>query len=295
MSLSGKRLARACATQSLIVMLIAINYWQQMFRRPEWLAPCTLCFMHCILAAFLTAWAQLIFMPIIELPRSWLSKEYLGMNTEVCKKSGVVLPLRAYNWKGTIIVGFDHFCGWLGVPIGLHNRKFFVQFLFYGGILCIGGAVFSVIDVLHPAEAPPPTVDGAGVSMSMSKVLVTMVAPGAVLVSKWLLGFGEMVDLNVTIYAFTIMADSAVAAALLLFCAYHMHLVLTNRTTIDPTTTRWDCGRFANWCQVFGTEPAWWFVPLRGPGPASDGIHYPERQTHKYINHTPFGLTCDAM
>eukprot|EP00966_Prymnesium_polylepis_P206776 4790021-Prymnesium_polylepis.1 len=82
-----------------------------------------------------------------------------------CKISGEILPPRARYLRrtGSAILGFDHYCHWLGTAVGLHNRKFFVLFVVYSAAFCIMGAAHSLHDLRHslPAwlgVAPPPSL-----------------------------------------------------------------------------------------------------------------------------------------
>jgi len=47
------------------------------------------------------------------------------------------------------VLGLDHFCFWIGTPIGLRNRKFFILFLVYSALLCIVGAGFAAHEIRH--------------------------------------------------------------------------------------------------------------------------------------------------
>ena len=265
--LSGKRLARACGTHAGIWLLIAFNYWQAMVRR-EQLHPLSIVIIgHVILASFVSAWMHVMFTPILEAPKSWILMKADTSENAARKSSSAAIPPRAYDFHGKIILGFDHYCGWLGVPIGLHNRKFFVQLLLYASALCTLGGIVATMDYRLSVTIGSEADDTA-------KSLMIFFSPG-MLACKILTGVGEVAPLS--IHAYLAIVNSVVGAVLFLFGMYHVRLLLTNTTTIDPKTTRWDVGRLANWCQVFGEHPVYWVLPLQGKGPAVDGLHYPEK------------------
>ena len=93
------------------------------------------------------------------------------------------LPPRAYflQREQTIILGFDHYCWWLGAPIGWYNRKFFLQFVIYASSLAGYSFVFITMDTFRllpgdwwrPARSHSPKVRGSecafGTSMGMEQ------------------------------------------------------------------------------------------------------------------------------
>ena len=46
--------------------------------------------------------------------------------------------------SGKVILGLDHYCYWLGTPIGAHNRKAFVLFVAYSALFLVIGAAHSL-------------------------------------------------------------------------------------------------------------------------------------------------------
>ena len=137
----------------------------------------------------------------------------------------------------------------------------------YASTLCTVGGIVATMNHLLSVTTSSEADD-------TTKSLMIFFSPG-MLAYKILTGVGEVAPLSID--AYLAIADGIVGAVLLLFGMYHVRLVLTNTTTIDPKTTRWDVGRLANWCQVFGEHPVYWVLPLQGKGPAVDGLHYPEK------------------
>ena len=63
------------------------------------------------------------------------------------------------------------------------------------------------------------------------------------------------------------------------FCKFHLHLVLTNSTTIEnleqpDTISKFSLGPLGNWMQVFGRNPWLWMWPIMGKSgkPLGDGV-----------------------
>lgn len=270
--------ALAVASHLLIWVFVAFNYVQHaVWRSPPWSVG-VFASSHLLLALFALSWWQVTFSRAQGPPQAW----YDSVNpiTEVCKRTGVSLPPRARLWDDELVLGFDHFCGWLGVPIGLHNRKFFVLLLLYGSLLTAVGGSLSLHDYLVKSSATPllPSAGGRGGGEDghpslMSSVMV-FVSPALFLYSLYS-GAGQLRQLSLEVY--TTLFDMATCVVLFVFLVYHVRLVLRNGTTIDPITSRWDVGRRANWEQVFGHKAIWWLVPLRGSGPTVDGVNWPER------------------
>ena len=59
-----------------------------------------------------------------------------------CERSHELLPPRArfVGRVGEVILGLDHYCFYIGGPVGHRNRAHFLQFLAYAVLLCLFGA-----------------------------------------------------------------------------------------------------------------------------------------------------------
>lgn len=68
-------------------------------------------------------------------------------------KSGRLVPPRARYCRraGAVVLGLDHYCHWLGTPIGYGNRKLFVLFCGYSAIFCAMGTGHSFYDLAQNA------------------------------------------------------------------------------------------------------------------------------------------------
>jgi len=137
----------------------------------------------------------------------------------------------------------------------------------YGALLCMFAGFLSAHDAYHATSRSAEEHDGAGVTQA----LMVFMSPGLLMLRASRLG-------EMSLDTFITLVDSVASAALFFFAIFHVRLVLRNHTTLVRDTTKWDCGRRANWCQVFGESAAWWFVPSRrGAGPSVDGVHWPVR------------------
>ena len=266
----ARRMAVALLCQSGIWLLVGFNYVQHVIMYPISLPAILLG--HAILLMQLSSWLQVMVQPLIALPAGWAD----GGASMVDKKTGETIPLRAHVIRGETILGFDHFCGWLGVPIGLHNRRFFIQFLLYSCIICCFGGYHAYAKTVSGPSSSSPAAGMAGAAErpQWEGVLIIMLSPGIKMLSMVTESFG--VEFTLTVDTYTMLADSAVGFGLAVFFAFHVQLVLRNQSTIDRTT-HFDVGRAENFAQVFGRRPLAWLLPVWGDGPAVDGVNWPLR------------------
>ena len=61
---------------------------------------------------------------------------------------------------------------------------------------------------------------------------------------------------------------------------WHLHLVLTGRTSLADDDDSYDAGRRKNWEHVFGTTRLW-PLPLKAGGPTCDGFTWPECEAER--------------
>ena len=59
---------------------------------------------------------------------------------------------------GGVVLGLDHYCYWLGTPVGHGNRKLFILFVVYSAIFCVIGSLHTFYDLMVtlPDEVLPP-------------------------------------------------------------------------------------------------------------------------------------------
>lgn len=191
-----------------------------------------------------------------------------------CAQLGRPIPPRSRYVRraGRVVLGFDHWCFWLGSPIGLHNRKAFVLYLIYSALLCASGASTSLIAALSENDG----VLSPLVATWIPRLLATFPVFNMIFSTLGVSGdafFGAEI--------FITLVDLILGTGLFVFGIYQVLLVLRNENTVGVLLSGnpFNVGWYANWCQVMGSDSLLWLLPLGGPG--CDGIHWPTKQTHQ--------------
>ena len=264
---------------SVIWLIEALNYGVHVIFRPEPWNAVSVITGYALWAVQLISLARCQLTDPGGVSSEWEAQARAGsVPASTCKRSGHLLPPRARYVRraGRVIVGFDHWCHWLGTPIGFRNRKFFILFVLYSAAFCTMGAAHSWAELLVLA---PPRLghspwgwaewfehDGLG---TRSRVAL-----------DWLYALLARADgAGCGLYARAVLATCAInpAGALLLGAMgfNQVLMVILNRTTLDAEQTRYDVGPRANWEQVFGQRPHLWPLPLYGAGPGGNGVSWP--------------------
>ena len=243
-------------------------------------------------------------------------------NATVCKRTGKLLPPRAMYVRraGAVVLGIDHYCGWLGTPVGLRNRKLFVLFVCYSAAFCVMGSAHSIYalvcalpDALIDAPAAAAATTGATAAaadpaaaaaaasqcrhVSMPAALseaISQLRLGGILWEGIAFGHAAFAGLLHLLgraqtaghlpYALLLVGTvpaNLLAAGLLGGLAWdQIQLVSRNRTTLDPKDTTYDIGIRGNWRQWFGPHPLLWPLPLP-PRLQADGYEWPLNPSRK--------------
>jgi hypothetical protein len=213
----------------------------------------------------------------------WSARAEEGLEVaQQCPRTGALLPLRAryVQSAGGVVLGFDHFCFFLGTPIGLHNRKAFVLFLAYSSALCGFGAFLSWMELAFHVPRrqlqSPLTTLFATMSLPKAKAPALAYAWLTDLVERAAAIHGPIGQLYLAAVAATAIIDSAAAIALWLMTVEHLWNVLRNRMALELKDDRFDLGLARNLLQVFG--PSLWCLPvtLKAAG-TPDGFHWPTK------------------
>ena len=245
--------------------------------------------------------------------KEWQSAAAAGDEEhETCKRTGLLLPPRSrYVGKaGCIVLGFDHHCFWLGTPIGLRNRRFFVSFLWWSVGLVLFGLSLVLYDVwaFLPAHMAA-SLDAKGVDIEERRrhmhrafgghvghafgggganfadamlgrnVFTSMVwdSPG---IMEMALAGADVSVVYITLLMGVGALDFTALILLGIFATWQTSLVRHNRTTLD-SSDEFDVGTSANWRQVMGNSRLAWFLPILGDGPAADGLRWPRNPSLK--------------
>ena len=156
-----------------------------------------------------------------------------------------------------VILGFDHFCWWLGTPIGFRNRKFFILFVLWSAILAGFGLVLAAAEGCRmlPGVCTGQLVDPSQLTSNLAKSLpadiIAATAHEPALahlhssVFAWALAFAEL-DSSETLYVSLalgplLLIDFAACLLLSLFGGWHVYLALKGRATVGHRVEDFVC------------------------------------------------------
>ena len=300
---------RSLCTPELLAIwsLELLNYSVHVLSRPQPWNEISQAIGYALWAIQLFSFAALQLADFGSVPLAWEERAASGAERDVSVdgRTGRLVPPRARYVKrvDAVVCGLDHFCHWLGTPIGFANRKLFILFVGYSALFCVVGSAHSLAELLWYAPArlnpPPPsmphalwaaadnvlqTIDRASAAARLRNAGSIMLAVGS---AAWVWVFELVVrasDAGQLLYITSLLATALlnpIAGLLLtLLTTHQVLLVLMNRTTLAPDDTRYDVGLYANWVQVFGPSPLLWLVPTtRGAAaPVGDGLHFAESE-----------------
>lgn len=239
---------------------------------------------------------------------AWEQQALAGeVPSTVCKRSGRLLPERAVYVRraDAVVLGLDHYCIWLGSPIGFRNRKFFVLFVCYSALFCAMGVAHSAYDLLctlpdtlllppaHPPSLPahcrhvsfPDALRDALSRHHLSATAAAFVGACHRGFGVYLRSLGRAHDANQLAYALllTLTVPANLLAALLLawLSIEQVQLAARNRTTLEPTDGRYDMGLAANLRQIFGANALYWWLPTRAELPDGNGYSWPLNPSYR--------------
>ena len=231
------------------------------------------------LASF--ARCQLVTVP--EVSDEWRKRATAGLESStVCPRTGQLLPPRSRYVRraDAVVLGFDHYCFWLGTPIGLHNRKHFILFISYSAAFCVMGSAHSLYELIYalparmrwpafPWHIERPLVWRHPTDPSWSALLyagLEWLSGGAHGRHGWFVGLfvraaqpdGPGLWYTCGLFA-SALINPVLGCFLLGFSLFQIWIVLHNRTSLD-VDDRYDVGYSQNWRQVFGGN--WWLWSL---------------------------------
>ncbi|KQS70318.1 palmitoyltransferase ZDHHC15B isoform X2 [Drosophila erecta] len=197
-----------------------------------------------------------------------------------CEKCKIIKPDRAHHCSvcSCCVLKMDHHCPWVNNCVNFYNYKYFVLFLGYALVYCLYVAFTSLHDFVEFWK-----YDNNGYS-----------AQGQLNAS----GMGRFHILFLFFIAIMF------AISLVSLFGYHIYLVLVNRTTLEsfrapifrvggPDKNGYNLGRYANFCEVFGDDWQYWFLPVFSS--RGDGYSYPTSSDQSRVSTTSPVQRYDAM
>jgi hypothetical protein len=278
---------RTCVAMCSCILIVVISNYVHLtyLRQQQW--PAAVWLLGNVLLLLSTASLVLtLTTPPGKPPQSWVEAANKGrVESGHEAKKELLLPPRArfVRRTGEVVLHLNVFCWWLGTPIGLRNRKYYVLFTIY--TTCLTGFAFAldVYDVLSIFCGP----DVGRALLSGRRVRRHTLTHARGLVNGTVLGSGStLFDRAITD------ADARLGRAYLrslpIFALLNMIvfkfliemaftqtiLAARGRTCIDPHDATYDCGRVRNMQVVFGSRISLWLVPWPGTHSEHDGIHW---------------------
>lgn len=275
------------APMIFIWFIVAANYVVHMLLRSEWWSTPVVVIGHALVAEQLASFAQCVHTHPGSPPAAWSTTAAMAGDGTIV--NGMRVPPRAFYVKrlGTVVLGFDHYCWWIGGPIGWRNRKFFLQFVLSSAALSGFACVLTAIDLITLVPGLlPPGLGGEQQPLHAHRsaqydVLARNSPYGQPMPMMLIaLAFAELrqMDLGYAMALFALVGADAVACLLLGgFGLWHVYMILRNRTSMEPPGEEvYDIGSADNWRQVMGRK--WWLWAVPGwldDAPIGDGMAWP--------------------
>ncbi|XP_017049369.1 palmitoyltransferase ZDHHC20-B isoform X2 [Drosophila ficusphila] len=197
-----------------------------------------------------------------------------------CEKCKIIKPDRAHHCSvcSCCVLKMDHHCPWVNNCVNFYNYKYFVLFLGYALVYCLYVAFTTLHDFVEFWK-----YDNNGYS-----------AQGQLNAS----GMGRFHILFLFFIAIMF------AISLVSLFGYHIYLVLVNRTTLEsfrapifrvggPDKNGYNLGRYANFCEVFGDDWQYWFLPVFSS--RGEGYSYPTSSDQSRVSTASPVQRYDAM
>eukprot|EP00697_Spironema_sp_BW2_P009701 gnl/Spiro4/24671_TR12242_c0_g1_i1.p1 gnl/Spiro4/24671_TR12242_c0_g1~~gnl/Spiro4/24671_TR12242_c0_g1_i1.p1 ORF type:complete len:307 (+),score=58.60 gnl/Spiro4/24671_TR12242_c0_g1_i1:111-1031(+) len=196
---------------------------------------------HCVLAAYLEP-----FHPPPAPEGVNFNQEFFSLNgsaVRVCRSCRTLKPPRFHHCRtcNRCVYRMDHHCPFINNCVGLHNLRHFFLFLVWVTLGCF----FVTLSSLPAIHAPTP--DDAAMFRKLFSLICAIVSSG-------------------------------VGISVAFLCATQLHLIGSNRTTVEnaklsvhssgPAVNPYDKGSFrGNWAAVFGASSWMWILPTVGRWP----------------------------
>ena len=247
----------------VIFIILSIEYYQYVFevmlgymtQKNFRLILTLLIIFHALVLLLLMAFISTMGTNPGEIPLYW--GFYIGdddyKRKRYCLICNAFKPERSHHCSvcNVCVLNMDHHCPWVDNCIGFYNRKYFIQLLTFVVVLTI------YVDITE----------------------IYFVIDMCLRLFKKYVKFSELFHLGIVIISYV--AVLIFSVVITMFYRFHLHLVLTNSTTIESLDNehkkeneKFNIGKKQNWEQVFGTEPLFWFVPFptKSGRPEGDGL-----------------------
>ena len=161
-----------------IALLEALNYAVNVVLRPEPWNAASVATGYALWAVQAACFVRLQLGDPGSAPAEWDALAADGSEqADLCTRTGRLVPMRARYCRraGAVVLGLDHYCHWLGTPVGFGNRKLFILFVGYSAIFCAMGCAHSVHELLWatPARLDMPSLPAALRSLSSAEELTS--------------------------------------------------------------------------------------------------------------------------
>lgn len=291
---STSLLQRSCETNVLVLIWLfeGLNFLVHVILRPRPWSVASTAVGYALWALQLTCFARCQLTLPGAPPDAWVTRAEAGTVSDArrCKRSGAWLPPRSRHVRrvGGVVLGFDHYCHWLGTPIGLYNRKFFVLFVIYSAVFCAVGAAHTLHEVAwglpawleltaggrgaaKPAEIIAESWPLAWLAQQAAYALASL-APSS-MAALWRRACAHELGLYTSLLFLAAILNLLAATALGCLAVQQALLACFNRVTLAPADATWDMDVYANLRELFGPRMALWWLPVGGP--AGDGLTWP--------------------
>jgi len=202
----------------------------------------------------------------------------LSEERRYCYKDELVKPYRCHHCSScaTDVLMFDHHCIWIGQCVGARNRKFFLNFIEWGTLLCIW--LFATLVAANVEAAFASSLDGEIIAIIVISGFF-MIFIGMLLASHvWL------ITINATTVEHLWMQQLQRRDTLALGNQFSFWNVVGKGRQRRQWTSEWGSiytegniwwlgSRQANWEAMMGKNPLWWILPIGRS--QSDGLSYP--------------------